>query len=76
MKFYKLTRKQAETIGKFQHGPNQFFDPFAGEQEDGSFVISEAIYKLLKATPQFKKVKFPLLKSSITVKKLKPKKVE
>lgn len=56
--FYKITKEQAELIGKFDFGKNQKFDPFVGEQKDGSFLVSEKMYTLLKEHGALKKVDF------------------
>lgn len=57
-KFYKITKKEAELIGRFEYAPNQAIDPFVGEQEDGSYLVSETVYELLKDREEFKKVNF------------------
>lgn len=56
--FYKITKEQAELIGKFDFGKNQKFDPFVGEQKDGSFLVSEKMYTLLKEHGALKRVDF------------------
>ena len=56
--FYKITKAEAELIGKFEYAPNQICDPFCGEQMDGNYLVSEAVYKLLKDRAEFKKVNF------------------
>jgi len=58
MSFYKITKAQAELIGKFDFGKNQKFDPFVGEQKDGSFLVSEKMYTMLKEHGALKKVDF------------------
>ena len=57
-KFYKITKDQANTIGRFEYAPYQMLDPFVGEQEDGTYLISEAVYELLKNRDEIKKIDF------------------
>lgn len=40
---YKITRQIAELIGRFEYAQNQWFDPFACEQKDGTFLIGEIL---------------------------------
>lgn len=56
--FYKITKAQADLIGKFEYAPNQAFDPYCSEQKDGTYLISETMYLLLKTNGQFQKVDF------------------
>ena len=58
MNYYNITKAQANSIGYFEYAPNQAIDPFAGEQADGSCVISEKVYNLLKDHPKMKVVDF------------------
>jgi len=53
--YYKITAAQATSIGKFNYSSFEAIDPFVGEQKDGSFLVSETIYNLLKDRPEFKK---------------------
>ena len=32
--FYKITKEQAELIGKIQYGKWEMFDPFVGDQKE------------------------------------------
>lgn len=57
-KFYKITPEEANTIGRFDYDINRSFDPFCGEQIDGSYLVSEEMYNLLKEHENFKKVDF------------------
>lgn len=56
--FYKITKEQAALIGRFEYAPNQMVDPFVGEQKDGSYLVSELVYNMLKDRPEIKKVDF------------------
>lgn len=49
---YKITRQIADLIGRFEHSPNEFFDPYTCEQEDGTFVVNEDIIQRLKNHPK------------------------
>ncbi len=59
--FYKITPGQAALIGKFEYAPNQFIDPFVNEQKDGTFLVSDFIYQLLKERSEIKKIDFTKL---------------
>lgn len=63
-KYYTITKEDAALITRFTYAPGQQVDPFVGEQKDGLVLVSEPMYKLLKNTPQFKKIdwnKVPLV---------------
>ena len=49
---YKITRQIADLIGRFEHSPNQWFDPYTCEQEDGTFVVNEDVIRRLKEHPK------------------------
>lgn len=49
---YKITRQIADLIGRFEHSPSEFFDPYTCEQEDGTFVVNEDIIQRLKGHPK------------------------
>lgn len=70
--FYKITKEQAELIGKIQYGKWEMFDPFVGDQKDGYYLVDEKMYLLLKERPEFQKIDFTkqakLEKSSIDLK--------
>jgi len=70
--FYKITKAQAETLGKFIYSPGEGFDPFCNEQKDGMFLVSEKMYLKLKELSQIKKIDFTKLslieKTSINTK--------
>ena len=59
--FYKISPGQATLISKFIYAPNQMIDPFVGEQKDGTYLVSEKMYKLLNQNPNFQKVDFTKL---------------
>ena len=56
--FYKITKNQADLIGRFEYAPHQMLDPFVGEQEDGTYLISEKMYELLKNRDEIKQIDF------------------
>lgn len=53
---YKITRQIAELIGRFEYAKNQWFDPFACEQEDGTFLVGKNVIQQLKDHPKVKLV--------------------
>lgn len=59
--YYKITPEQAALIGKFEYAKNQAIDPFVGEQKDGTFLVSEQVYEMLKERSELKKVDFSKL---------------
>lgn len=70
--FYKISKAQAQTLGKFEYAKNQMFDPFAGEQSDGYYLVSETMYEALKNSAAFKKLDWGSL-SKISDTQLNPK---
>ena len=75
-KYYKITKDQAALIGKIMYAENRQFDPFVNEQTDGTYLVSDDMYNLLKERDEIKKVDFtkrPLIeKKSIDSKIFKP----
>lgn len=59
--YYKITPAQAALIGKFNYSSFEAIDPFVGEQKDGSYLISETCYNIVKDRAEFKKVDFTKL---------------
>lgn len=59
--YYKITPAQAALIGRFNYSSFEAVDPFVGEQKDGSYLVSEKIYNLLKERVEIKKVDFTKL---------------
>lgn len=53
---YKITRQIAEMIGRFEYAPNEWLDPFACEQEDGTFLVGKNVIQRLKDHPKVKLV--------------------
>ena len=72
--FYKISPAEAKLIGVFFYMKNRMFDPYVGEQEDGSFLVSEESYNELKYTDHFKRVDFSnkvkVLQSDLNTKKI------
>lgn len=56
--YYKITKAQADLIGKFNYSSFEAIDPFVGEQQDGTYLVSEKVYTLLEERPEIKKVDF------------------
>ena len=56
--YYKITKEQAYLMGKLSYEKNKEFNPYVGEQKDGSFLVSERMYILLKERSEFKKIDF------------------
>lgn len=59
--YYKITKAQADLIGKFNYSSFEAVDPYVGEQKDGSYLVSETIYNLLKDRAEIKKIDFTKL---------------
>ena len=57
---YKITKADADLLGRFEYAPNEAFDPYCSEQDDGTFIVSETIYNILRDHPRFKKVNWSL----------------
>jgi hypothetical protein len=55
MRFCKNTREEANLIGSFQTETGTF-NALEGEQEDGTFAVTEPQYEALKNTEQFKRI--------------------
>lgn len=56
--YYKITKDDAAFIGNFEYASGKAIDPFVGEQNDGSYLISEKMYALLKEHEKFSKIDF------------------
>ena len=56
--FYKITKVQADLLGRFEYEKNFSFDPYCSEQKDGTFLVSEEMYIKLKENSIIKKVDF------------------
>lgn len=56
--FYKITKAEADLMGRFEYATNQAIDPYCSEQTDGTFIISEKMYELLKGHPNLQKINF------------------
>jgi hypothetical protein len=56
--FFKITKTQAEQIGKFEYKPNEFFDATAAPQKDGSYLISAELARNSENTEKFKDIDF------------------
>lgn len=56
--YYKITKAQADLLGKFEYEKDKVFDPYCSEQKDGTYLVSEEMYLLLKSRGEFQKVDF------------------
>jgi hypothetical protein len=56
--FYKITKAQADLLGRFEYQKNFAFDPYCSEQKDGTFLVSEEMYLKLKENSIIKKIDF------------------
>jgi hypothetical protein len=57
-KYYKITKEQADLLGKIMYAKNQMFDPYCGETKDHNYLVSEEMYLTLKERTEFSKVDF------------------
>lgn len=46
--YYKITKEDADILGRFEYAPNHLFDPYCSEQKDGTYLVSEKMYQILK----------------------------
>jgi hypothetical protein len=56
--YYKITKAEADLLGRFEYAPNMAFDPYCSEQKDGTYIVSETMYLILKNNDKFKTVNF------------------
>lgn len=56
--FYKISKEQADLLGKIEYAKNQMFDPYCGETKDHHYLVSEEMYLMLKERTEFSKVDF------------------
>jgi hypothetical protein len=56
--FYKITKAEADLLGRFEYAPNMAFDPYCSEQKDGTYIVSETMYLILKNNDKFKSIAF------------------
>jgi hypothetical protein len=57
-KYFTITKEEAEQIGRFTYSKSEDFDPFVGEQKDGTFLVSDKMVSILNAHPKFSKINF------------------
>lgn len=55
-KFYKITKEQAEILGKIEYKKGCVFNPFCSEQNDGTYLVRESMYNELKEFFDNKKI--------------------
>lgn len=51
--FYLLNKDQADTLGKIEYLPNQWFSPYVLDFND-NYVVDSVMYEKLKNTDKFK----------------------
>ena len=54
--YYKITKAEADLLGRFEYEKNHAFDPYCSEQKDGTYLVSEKMYLILKDNDKFKLV--------------------
>lgn len=52
--YYKITKEQADLIGDINYDKDKSFNPFVGEQKDGSYLISDEMYLIIKDRKELK----------------------
>lgn len=62
VKFYVITKEQADLLTRFEYEPGKVFDPYITDG-NGNYYVSNEMYNLLKDTPQFKKIDFTQLQT-------------
>ena len=55
MTFYKISKTDANTIGKFYYG-EELFNPFCSEQVDGTYLVSVDLVNQLATNENITKV--------------------
>ena len=73
--YYKITKAQADQIGEIQLSDCELFDPYVGEQTDGSYLIEVSFHDSIKDKVGFNGVDFTKLVKLADV-MLKPKLVK
>jgi hypothetical protein len=61
--FYKISKEDAETVGYFEYGEWDAFNPFCSEQMDGTYLVSCSLVEELKDNENIMKVDW----SSMTI---------
>lgn len=56
--YYTITKAQADLLTRFEYEPGKIFDPYVAEQEDGTYLVDEVMYNVLKTHTNFTKVNF------------------
>lgn len=54
--YYKISKTDANKVGKFNYGNDEVFDPFCSEQVDGTYLVSESMVNLLVNNENMQKV--------------------
>lgn len=54
--FYKISKTDANKVGRFEYDNGSIFDPFCSEQVDGTYLVSESMVNLLVNNENIKKV--------------------
>jgi hypothetical protein len=54
--FYKISKLEANKVGSFEYEVGYEFNPFCGEQIDGTYLVSVNLVEQLKDNENIKKV--------------------
>jgi hypothetical protein len=54
--FYKISKTDANKVGRFEYDNGCMFDPFCSEQVDGTYLVSESMVNLLVNNEKMQKV--------------------
>ena len=54
--FYKISKEDANKVGSFEYETGYEFNPFCGEQVDGTYLISFDLVEQLKNNENIKKI--------------------
>jgi hypothetical protein len=54
--YYKISKTDANKVGKFEFGNGEMFDPFCSEQVDGTYLVSVDLVERLSENENIQKV--------------------
>lgn len=54
--FYKISKEDANKIGRFEYAIGEMFDPFCGEQTDDTYLVSISLVEKLKDNENIMKI--------------------
>ena len=64
MNYYKLTKEQAQNLGRFEYEPKKFFDALACEQKDGTYLVGENVVEFLKDNNIIKTINWNIIQKT------------